>query len=179
MKTMRRHNADKRDYAFFPSSIPLEQLPVKEYLDLRESPFFRWAILKGLKYATKLLAVWISSLLLSMFFFAAKSVHHELTLSSFLWSGFIAKIIVLCCLLQLYTAWHYIYLRLSDKKVVYEVLGKSKTYIWQKPDLMLTRDLLIVRFQVRPILRRIEQTILLLLLFFIFDFTIVLINIKS
>ena len=163
-------------FAFSLFPVPLEKLPVNEYKDLKESKFFRWAILTRPKYAAKLLAVGISSLLFSLFIFTAKSVHHEIALSDFLWSGIVAEIIVLFCLFQLYRAWHVIYSLLIDRKVIYEVYKNSRTIIWPKPQSMLMRDRLIGRFQVRPILKRIKQTIFLLLLLLSVNCLILILN---
>ncbi|WP_342799544.1 CGLD27 family protein [Hyella patelloides] len=48
--------------------------------------------------------------------------------------------------------------------------------MWHKPELMLVRDRLIGRFQVRPIFKRIKQTILLLLLFLSLNCLILVLN---
>ncbi|MDJ0635259.1 MAG: CGLD27 family protein [Xenococcaceae cyanobacterium MO_188.B29] len=163
-------------FAFSLFPVPSEQLPVNEYQDLKESKFFRWAVLDRPKYAAKLLAVWISSLLVSLFIFTAQSLPYDIALSDFLWSGIVAKTIVLLCLCQLYLSWHEIYSLLIDKKIIYKFARNSRTMMWQKPPSMLMRDRLIGRFQVRPILKRIKQTIFLLLLLLGLNFSILFLN---
>ncbi|MEL6163393.1 MAG: CGLD27 family protein [Cyanobacteria bacterium J06628_3] len=158
--------------------VPRKQIPVNEYRDLKERMFFHWAILEDSKYAAKLLAVWVSGLLIAAFLIAGKSVSRNITYVGFYWSAILAKIAVLLCLMQLYTAWHYLYLRLMNQKIAYKLLESSKTAVWYKPESTLIRDRLIARFQVRPVLKRIKQTILLVLLFLILNFSILFLTLS-
>ena len=80
------------------------------------------------------------------------------------------KIAVLLFLTRLYVAWHRIHLYLVDREIDYKIYDSIEDNVWCKPKLMLSRDLLIARFQVRPILTRIEQTIFLLLLLLSLNF---------
>ena len=98
-------------FAHFLASAPLKQLPINEYKDLKRSRFFRWAVLDRQKYATKLLAVWIASFMMSMFIVASLSVDRDITSSSFLKSAIVGKIAVLLALIKLYAAWKYVHLR--------------------------------------------------------------------
>ena len=159
MKIMQNDNVDKSGLTFF-SPVPSEQIPVNEYQSLRESKFFRWAILKRWKYTTKLLAVWVAGFLFSTLVFANKSTGNNLTLSNYLWSIIIASIFVLFSLIRLYVAWHNVYSRLLASKIDYKILKPRKTVVWQKPRLMQYRDNLVARFQIRPVLHRLRQTMI-------------------
>ena len=142
--------------------IPLEQQPVREYWRLKKRRFFRWAILSQSKYVTKLLAVWISTLLLVLFILALRSPYRLLSYSDFLIGAVIAKLAVFLSLIGLYAAWQYIHSRLIHREIDYKVLATNETKLWQKSELVLARDRLIARFQVRPIIKRITMSMVLL-----------------
>lgn len=156
---MQNDNVDKSSFTSF-TPVPLEQIPVNEYRSLQKSKFFRWAILKSWKYTTKLLAVWITGFLFSTLVFATRSTGHDLALSDYLRSIIIADIFVLLCLLRLYVAWHHIYSRLLINRIDYQISQSPKIVTWQKPKLMWERDNLVARFQIRPVLQRLRQTII-------------------
>ena len=154
---MQNDNVDESGFTFF-TPVPSEQIPVNEYRSLQESRFFRWAILERWKYTTKLLAVWIAGFLFSALVFTTRSTAYNLALSDCLWSIIIANIFVLLSLMRLYAAWHYVYSRLLVNKIDYKSKLK-KTAVWEKPRLMQERDNLVARFQIRPVLQRLRQTI--------------------
>ena len=154
---MQNDSVDESGFTFF-TPVPSEQIPVNEYRSLQESRFFRWAILERWKYTTKLLAVWITGFLFSTLVFTTKYTGQNLALSDYLWSIIIANIFVLLCLLRVYAAWHRVYSRLLVNKIDYKISKPQKTVVWQKPKLMQYRDNLVARFQIRPVLQRLRQT---------------------
>ena len=158
MKIMQNDNVDESGFTFF-TPVPSEQIPVNEYRSLQESRFFRWAILERWKYTTKLLAVWIAGFLFSALVFTTRSTAYNLALSDCLWSIIIANIFVLLSLMRLYAAWHYVYSRLLVNKIDYKISNPQKTIAWRKPKLIQERDNLVARFQIRPVLQRLRQTI--------------------
>ena len=159
MKIMQNDNVDESGFTFF-TPVPSEQIPVNEYRSLQESRFFRWAILERWKYNSKLLAVWIAGFLFSALIFTTRSTAYSLALSDCLWSIITAKIFVLLCLLRLYAAWHYVYSRLLVNQIDYKIFKLQKTVAWEKPRLMRERDNLVARFQIKPVLQRLRQTII-------------------
>ena len=158
MKTMQHNNADK--FAHFLASVLLKQLPINQYKDLKQSKFFRWAILSRWKYATKLLAVWIGGFLVAMVVLGSLSVHHDI-MSAVYGGATVEKIAVLLSLTKLYIAWCRIHLHPIAQEIDYKIYDSIEDNVWCKPKLILSKDLLIDRFQVRPILQRIKQTIFL------------------
>lgn len=176
---MKHNNADDRDFATFFCPVPIHKLPVNQYRNLKESKFSRWAVLERSKYTTKLLAVWISSLLLTMLVVAAKSVGYNTTLVNLVGSAIVADLAVLFCLIKLYTAWNYVHSRLIKQMIAYELSGSRKIAVWHKTELMLLRDRLIARYQIQPILKRIKQTMSLVSLFLSLNFLILFLIINS
>lgn len=171
---MKHDNANNGIFAFNFCPVPIKQLPVKKYQSLKESNFFRWAFLDNLKYITKLLAVWISGLLLAALVASSKSTYNDVNFLCILKFAIAGKIVALLCCIKLYTAWYSVKSHLISQKVVYQIIDERKICVWYKSNLMLIRDRLIAEFQVRPILKRIKRTIFLISLFLSLNFMLVL-----
>jgi hypothetical protein len=138
--------------------VPIEQQPVNEYEQLRESWFFSWPTLTVFHYSRKLLWVWFWGLLIATpisaaSFTPAKAIF-QLVLSSVGGAG----LFVVFVLIRLYLGWSYVGSRLQDEQVFYEESGWYDGQIWLKPPSVLNRDRLIVAYQVQPILARLRKT---------------------
>ena len=166
---MQHNNAGDRDFSFMICPIPSRQQPVIQYQRLKEKRFFRWAILTHSVYSTKLLAVWVTGVLVCLYAINIDSPKYEgISVVDLLWCAIIGELAVLCCLTKLYTAWRYVYSRLINSEIVYKIPRAKavKVAVWQKSRLFMMRDTLVARFQVKHILKRIEQTLLSVLLLF-------------
>jgi len=62
-------------------------------------------------------------------------------------------------LLRLYLGWSYVCDRLSQETIGYEESGWYDGQTWTKPPEVLSRDRLIVSYQVQPILQRLQRTL--------------------
>jgi len=84
----------------------------------------------------------------------------------FSWSSVGATLGLLLPLLQLFLGWNYVRNRLQSEQVLYEESGWYDGQIWQKPETDLTKERLIVSYEVQPILTKlkISGSILILLL---------------
>jgi hypothetical protein len=147
--------------------VPLEQQPLQEYQDLRESCFFRWVTLDWAVYLRKMLWIWAGSWLIVGPIAAASFSPHQ-HLAQFLLSGTAgAALILVLVLLRLYLGWVYIRGRLNNATVCYEESGWYDGQTWAKPLEILARDRLIVSYEIHPILQRLHRTFAgLALLFF-------------
>lgn len=65
---------------------------------------------------------------------------------------------VALALLRLYLGWSYIRDRLLNETVFYEESGWYDGQYWPKPPEVLTRDRLIVSYEIQPILRRLQRS---------------------
>lgn len=166
MKTMQHNNADDKNFSLTICPVPLRQQPVFQYRELRERSFFRWAILNTPMYSTKLSVVWATGFMLTLYAVTIQSKQYRISLSNIMWGAIVGEFAVFGCLLKLYAAWNYVHSRLIDQKIAYEVPRENKVAIWQKSQLMIVRDYLIARFQVRHLLERIKHTISLILFLF-------------
>jgi hypothetical protein len=143
--------------------VPAEQQPINEYEQLKDSWFFCWATIELGSYSRKLaiVAFWgwlIAAPIAAASFSPGKSFFPFLLCST---AG--ASFLVTLVLLRLYLGWSYIYNRLDSEKIFYEESGWYDGQTWIKPKTMLNRDRLIVFYQIKPILTRLQKTLLPLL----------------
>lgn len=69
-------------------------------------------------------------------------------------------------LLRLYLGWFYVRNRLTQETIVYEESGWYDGQIWTKSPEILARDRLIATYEIQPILKRLQQTGLVLAIAF-------------
>lgn len=146
--------------------VPSEQQPINEYQELKDSWFFRWATLDGGSYLRKMAWIWGWSWLLAGPVAAASFPPQKLVGHFMLCGGAIASLFMILALLRLYLGWCYVRDRLTKPTVFYEESGWYDGQCWDKPPEILTRDRLIVTYQVQPILQRLNKTLALLALIF-------------
>ena len=146
--------------------VPTEQQPINEYQGLIDSWFFSWAILDLQRYIRKLTWVWIWSLPIAGPLAAASFVPGKYPGKFVLCGAAGASIFVGLTLLRLYLGWLYVRDRLAAETIFYEESGWYDGQTWTKTPEILTRDRLLVSYQVQPIMRRLKRTFALLALFF-------------
>ena len=138
--------------------VPAEQLPIREYEEMRESWFYSWGARDFRGYIVPVIVVWAISWLLSGPI-AAASFAPTLFLSKFLISAALGALVIpALTLLQLYVGWSHVGNRLQLRDLPYEESGWYDGQIWTKPDDIFRRDRLIVDYQVKPILTRLKKT---------------------
>lgn len=140
------------------SPVPPEQQPANEYEELKNSWLFDWVTLERPNYLRKLVWVWVWSWLVSGPV-AAASFPPEKYLVQFLLSGSAgASLILIFVLLRLYLGWNYVRSRLANTKVFYEESGWYDGQTWLKTAEEITKDRLILQYQVQPLLQRLYKT---------------------
>lgn len=65
---------------------------------------------------------------------------------------------VILAVMRLYLGWSYVRDRLMRPTIFYEESGWYDGQTWTKPPELLTRDRLIVTYQIQPILQRLQRT---------------------
>jgi hypothetical protein len=138
--------------------VPLEQQPIHEYEELKNAWLFRDSTSSWHKYLGQILWTWIWSWLLAGPVVATSfpPQHH---LSQFLLAGTAsANGGVVLVLVRLYLGWFYISDRLYCNTVFYEESGWYDGQTWTKPLETLNRDRLIVNYEIKPILHRLQFT---------------------
>lgn len=138
--------------------VPLEQRPIHEYEQLKESWLFDWGILTIGKYSQKIAWVgfWsgIFTVPLAISIFSPTEVPFQFILCS---------LIGICCLIglflsRIYLGWNYVKNRLKSDRIFYEESGWYDGQTWLKPQAMLDRDRLVVSYEIEPILTRLRNT---------------------
>jgi hypothetical protein len=141
--------------------VPQEQQPIHEYEQLRDSWFFCWATLSLKNYLKKLgwVSFWGMMLVAPI---AAASFSPTQQLPQFIIStGIGAGFLVSLVWLRLYLGWSYIGDRLYREEIFYEESGWYDGQTWSKPITMLNRDRLLVSYEIKPIIQRLQKTLLL------------------
>jgi len=144
--------------------VPQEQQPINEYEQLKESWFFRLPTLEYPGYAKKLgwflVWGWVIFGPIAAASFGPEKKPVMFALSATLGAGCFVALVQI----RLYLGWIYIRDRLQKEKVIYEESGWYDGQIWEKPPAVITRDRLVASYQVEPILARIRQSSLVLLI---------------
>lgn len=138
--------------------VPTEQQPLNEYEQLRISWLFRDCTLDWRRYITKIAWIWGWSWLVAGPVAAASFPPHKYIAQFVLSSAAGASIGVILVLVRLYLGWFYISDRLFSQTVFYEESGWYDGQTWIKPQEVLNRDRLIVSYEIKPILQRLQFT---------------------
>lgn len=146
--------------------VPTEQQPLHEYESLRESWFYSWGTSQLSGYLKPIIILWVLSWLISAPVAAVSFPWAKHPVQFFLSGAAGASIIPGLTLLRLYSGWVYVRDRLSNETIFYEESGWYDGQTWTKPPEILTRDRLIVSYQIQPILQRLKRTFVILSVFF-------------
>ena len=138
--------------------VPTDQQPLNEYEELKTSWLFRDCTLDWRQYLTKMLWIWGISWLVAGPVAAASFPPHK-NLAHFILCGAAgASVGVVLTLVRLYLGWLYVRDRLYSMTVFYEESGWYDGQTWTKPPEVLSRDRLIVTYDIKPILQRLQFT---------------------
>lgn len=138
--------------------VPLEQQPIYEYEQLKESWLFDWGILALSQYSRKIVWVAFWSMIfvipLSMSIFTPSKQPLELALSTLIGISLLTALF----LSRIYLGWQYVKDRLKSDRIFYEESGWYDGQTWLKPDTMMDRDRLVVNYEIEPIMQRLQKT---------------------
>nr|YP_010986168.1 hypothetical protein NDC12_pgp050 [Polyopes affinis]WOL37086.1 hypothetical protein [Polyopes affinis] len=143
--------------------VPFEQQPLNEYSSLRTSWFFAWSTLDNDKYIKKIFYIFCFSFVIFMPF-ALSIVSSRSFLKIMILDTSIASIILVLIFVRLYLGWSYIIKRLFSAIVFYEESGWYDGQIWIKSVESLTKDRLIGRYEVSPLIQRIQYSLIILII---------------
>jgi Conserved in the green lineage and diatoms 27 len=143
--------------------VPKEQQPINEYQELQGSWFFGWVKLELGKYIAKLIWVGIWSLIVTAPLAAASFPIAKYPIQFGIWAIGGSIVCVTFAAIRLYLGWIHVKDRLYNESVFYEESGWYDGQTWIKTPEILTRDRLLVSYEIQPILKRIQLTFLTLL----------------
>jgi hypothetical protein len=139
--------------------VPLEQRPLHQYEELRQSWFFAWPS-ESLAGLLRPLAIsWLLVLPLTLLVASGSWVlRHDPT--RLVAAGMAAAIALPTLLLvRQWLGWSTVHARLMRERVDYEESGWYDGQVWEKPLAWRQQDLLVAQHQVRPVLGRLQQAI--------------------
>jgi len=158
---------------FIPKDIcpvPFDQLPVNEYNALKRSCFFSSVTFRIDRYCQVIIGLAIGlCIIFSPFTFFTIPYSHLLFRFKFLLLDLIiVNTILIIMLLRLYLGWSYVMKRLLSATVFYEESGWYDGQLWIKTPEIMTKDRLIGLYEINPLLKRINYTLIITLsLFFL------------
>lgn len=152
--------------------VPAEQQPLNEYEQLKSSGFFRFATLAFPEYIVKLCWIWGLSWLVAAPVAAASFTPDKHIAKFILCAVTGASLGLILAVARMYLGWSYVSDRLTSPTIFYEETGWYDGQNWSKPQEILTRDRLIVTYQVQPILQRLQRTAGLLVLLLLISFIV-------
>jgi hypothetical protein len=138
--------------------VPDEQQPVNEYEQLKISWLYRDCFFGRRKYLSTIFWVYGLSWVIAGPIASTSFPPHKHFLQFLLAGAAGACVGVLLLLVRLYLGWSYISERLSSQTVFYEESGWYDGQLWDKPEEVLARDRLIVSYEIKPILNRLQMT---------------------
>ena len=140
-----------------PCPVPPEQRPLEEYGQLLRSWFFSWPAGGSLPLARALLLSWLLVLPVALLVAGGSiTLRHEplrLTMAA----ATAAALLPLLLLSRQWLGWTYVRQRLVAETVAYEESGWYDGQEWEKPIAWRQQDLLVARFQVDPLMRRLRR----------------------
>ena len=139
--------------------VPKDQVPINEYLALKKSFGFSWTTDSDSVYYQTSLKIYFIGLIL---FASLINTNNISLIQVFVYSIFTLSTILLFFYLRIYLGWGYIYRRLMQATVAYEESGWYDGQVWVKTPEVLIKDKLAGEYQVKPILNRIKNTLLIL-----------------
>lgn len=148
--------------------VPVEQQPMNEYLNLKQSMFFFWTTREIKAYLKSTLLFSFFTYLLTIMLISASQPTLSNNQNLFIYMFLFGNVPLGLWFLRLYLAWLYVYDRLVKASVSYEESGWYDGQVWVKSTRMLVQDRLVAEYQLIPILKRLKLTISgLCIIFFI------------
>ncbi len=140
--------------------VPKDQQPLNEYVELKEAFFYRWAKLERSQYLRMLLLIWLGfAIIFSPVAMSIQSPNRHLW--QFICVANIGGSVGLILpVLLLLSGWGHVKQRLDSAKIFYEESGWYDGQTWEKPEADLAKDRLLVAYEIKPVMTRLQKTLL-------------------
>ena len=137
--------------------VPVEQRPLQQYEELRQSWFFCWADADLFACLKPFALCWLLAIPITTVI-ATGSVPLQKDLPRLLAAGLVAALVLpLLLLVRQWLGWTFVLRRLLAESIEYEESGWYDGQIWEKPLEWRQRDWLVAQHQVRPLLLGLQQ----------------------
>ncbi len=161
-----KHNQQENNISNF-CPVPIGQIPSFEFYELCSSWFFSWPTKEKTIFYRFLFNSWLITLPFTCFLFLGSySLANDIT-RIIIVSAISSLFFPIILLLRQLLGWNYIKNRLVSKNIEYEETGWYDGQIWEKPTEWRERDILIAAYEVKPIIRLIKTSMMLLGIIFI------------
>ena len=147
--------------------VPKDQQPLNEYVELKDAFFYRWAKLSRSQYLRVLLLMWLG--FTALFAPVAMTIESP---SRYLWQFICVASVggavgLTLPVLLLLSGWSHVKQRLESSKIFYEESGWYDGQTWEKPEADLAKDRLLVAYEIRPVMTRLQTTLLIIVGFLV------------
>jgi hypothetical protein len=146
---------------FLLCPIPDDQKPINEYLNLKNNNFTNFILLSPKNYLLKIIFNFV------LFFVLVTPLTFLLKLNNyiFLFNSFFSINLLTLLFLTNYSRWSQLLKRFRNSRLFYEEGSWYDGQYWEKPFEIIKNDKLITNQKIKPILKRIIKTIVILFLF--------------
>ena len=149
---------------FLLCPIPDDQKPINEYINLKENSFTNLMLLSSKNYYSKIFTNFLKYFILATpLTFLFKLNNQLLLINSFYSLNFLILIFVINL-----TSWSQLLKRFRNSRLFYEEGSWYDGQIWEKPLELIKNDKLLVSQKIKPILKRILKTLIVLISFNIY-----------
>ena len=146
---------------FLLCPIPDDQKPINEYINLKENDFTNFMLLSRKNYFSKLFINFLVGFVLSIPLSFLFNVSNQLVLYSTFYS---ISFLILNFFINL-SRWSQLLKRLRNSRLFYEEGSWYDGQYWEKPLELIKNDKLLTSQKIKPILKRLIKTLLMLLSF--------------
>ncbi len=138
--------------------VPKDQQPINEFIELTNSKIFSLPKFKT-KFFIVLMGIWFIAFLIFIVI-SSGSVFFNANLNKYLLLSLFSSLsLPLLLTIRLYLGWNHIYKRLIAENIEYEESGWYDGQIWIKPLELRQKESIIASQEVKPILKKLTQTI--------------------
>ncbi len=138
--------------------VPKDQQPINEFIELTNSKIFSLPKFKT-KFFIVLMGIWFIAFLIFIVISSGSVFFNANLYKYLLLSLFSSLSLPLLLTIRLYLGWNHIYKRLIAENIEYEESGWYDGQIWIKPLELRQKESIIASQEVKPILKKLTQTI--------------------
>ena len=158
---------------FLLCPIPEDQKPIKQFINLKENSFTKILTLSNEEFVKKIFFNFFYTFLIISFFRSNKFNSFFLNIN---WLLINIEISLLFLVLSIYFSlnqWNSLVEAFNSPRIFYEEASWFDGQVWDKPFSIIKNDRLVIKQQLKPLLKR-TINVLIFLIFFIFSIFLLL-----
>ena len=143
--------------------VPLDQRPLNEYLQLRQSFDFNWTTPTAENFIKNAIILTTKTYINCGCIVFLTSTLNDNLIKNIIVISESSSIILTIIFLRVYLGWNYVYNRLIQATIAYEESGWYDGQIWVKTTETLSQDRLIAKYELLPIITKLKTGVVLFL----------------